>query len=132
MALVVTSDAVGAPGLAFPVPVAPMAPEPLIPVVLTPVKLITVIEEVTFWERVALTVTFVNVVGANVRQISAVPRWVLVLLTKTQGSPPPVTLLTVVLVPDEVEMVAATKANNYSFVDFVENAAVATVVLFVD
>jgi hypothetical protein len=31
--------------LAFPVPVAPMAPEPLVPVMFTPVKLMTVIEE---------------------------------------------------------------------------------------
>ena len=40
-----TSVAEGAPRLAFPVPVAPMAPEPLVPDVSTPVKLITVIDQ---------------------------------------------------------------------------------------
>ena len=34
-------------------PMAPMAPEPLVPVRSTPLKLVTVIEEATLWERVA-------------------------------------------------------------------------------
>jgi hypothetical protein len=45
--LVVIREAVGAPGLALPVPVVPIAPEPYVPVVLTPVKLMTVIEALT-------------------------------------------------------------------------------------
>ena len=53
----VTSVAVGAPGLAFPVPIAPMAPKPFVPEVSTPVKLITVIEETTRCDSVAVTVT---------------------------------------------------------------------------
>ena len=39
--LVVTREAAGAPGLAFPEPIAPMAPEPPVPLVFTPVKLST-------------------------------------------------------------------------------------------
>jgi len=45
---VVTRVAVGAPGLALPLPTAPMAPEPFVPEVLTPLKLMTVMEESTF------------------------------------------------------------------------------------
>ena len=97
---VVTSVAEGAPAVAFPVPVAPMAPEPPVPDVSTPVKLITVIDEATLWESVAVAVALFNTDGARVRQTSDVPRCTLVLRTSTQVRPPPVTLLTVVLVPD--------------------------------
>jgi hypothetical protein len=76
---VVTSDAVGAPGSAFPVPTAPIAPDPLVPEVFTPEKLITVIDEHTLWESVAVTVTLLSVVVAKARQISAVPDCTLVL-----------------------------------------------------
>ena len=51
----------------------PMAPEPLVPVVSTPVNDMTVIEAATFWESVAVTVTLVSFEVANARQISAVP-----------------------------------------------------------
>jgi hypothetical protein len=70
---VVTSLAVGAPGFLFPVPIAPMAPEPFVPEVSTPVKLITVIEETTLCDRVAVTVTALNGAAEKARQISAVP-----------------------------------------------------------
>ena len=79
LALVVTREAVGAPLLEFPVPFAPMAPDPFVPVVSTPVKLITVIEETVLRDRVAVTVTLVSGDGAKARQISAVPRCVFVL-----------------------------------------------------
>jgi hypothetical protein len=49
--------AVGAPLPEFPVPVAPIAPEPFVPEVSAPVKLITVIEEATLCESVAVTFT---------------------------------------------------------------------------
>jgi hypothetical protein len=70
---VVTSDAVGAPGFEFPLPVAPIAPEPFVPDVSTPVKLTTVMEAATLCDRFATTVTFESLAGASARQISAVP-----------------------------------------------------------
>jgi hypothetical protein len=57
---VVVRFAVGAPRLELPVPVAPMAPEPFVPEVSTPVKLITVKEETTLCERLAVTVTLLS------------------------------------------------------------------------
>jgi len=42
---VVVKLAVGAPPLLFPAPVAPIAPEPFVPEVSTPVKVITVIDD---------------------------------------------------------------------------------------
>jgi hypothetical protein len=118
----------GAPPLEFPVPVAPVEPEPFVPEVSTPVKLITVIEETVLRDRVAVTVALLSGEGAKARQISAVPNCIFVLRTNAQVSPAPAMLVTVVLVPDEGASVD-TKANNNSFPDVVENAAVATVVL---
>ena len=63
----------GAPLLALALPVAPIAPEPLVPVVSTPAKLITVNEELTLWESVAVTVTLLSAEEAKARQISEVP-----------------------------------------------------------
>ena len=54
---VVLKLAVGAPLLEFPVPVAPTAPEPFVPEVSTPVKVITVIDDATLCESVAVTFT---------------------------------------------------------------------------
>ena len=48
----VTRLAVGAPAEALPDPMAPMAPEPLVPVESTPLKLITVIEEARAVDRI--------------------------------------------------------------------------------
>ena len=69
----VTRLALGAPVDALPVPIAPTAPEPLVPVVSTPLKLIRVIEEATLWVRVAVTLTLLRVEVAKARQISEVP-----------------------------------------------------------
>ena len=57
LARVVVSAAVGAPGLALPDPVAPMAPEPPVPDESTPVKVTTVIEAVVDGDSVAVTLT---------------------------------------------------------------------------
>jgi hypothetical protein len=70
---VVVRFAVGAPPLEFPVPVAPMAPEPFVPEVSTPAKLMIVIEEMTLCERVALTVILLSAEEENARQISEPP-----------------------------------------------------------
>jgi len=97
---VVVRLAVGAPRLELEPAVAPIAPDPFVPVASTPAKLITVNEHATFWEIVAVTVTLLSSVGANARQISEVPLWTLVLRTRTQFNPPPDTLVTVVLGPE--------------------------------
>ncbi len=52
---------------------APMAPEPLVPVRSTPLKLVTVIEEATLWERVAEKVTLLRAEVAKALQISELP-----------------------------------------------------------
>ena len=124
---VVTSDTVGAPEAALAPPVAPTAPEPFVPVVLTPVKLSTVIELALERARVAVTVTLLRTAGAKARQISASPATPLARFTRTQVSPAPVTLLTV-CPPVEGES-AETNASNNSFAAVVENAVVVTVVL---
>src|SRR5712675_878201 len=81
---VVTREAVGAPPLELPVPMLPIAPDPFVPEVSAPVKLMTVREEDVLWDRVAVTVALVSSAGAKARQISAVPRWRLVRPTRTQ------------------------------------------------
>jgi hypothetical protein len=90
----------------------------------------TVKDEATLCERVAVTVTFVRTDGAKVRQISAVPRCVFVRFTRTHVSPAPATLVTVVLVP-ETGASAATNASTNSLLESVEKAAVETVALAV-
>jgi hypothetical protein len=131
LALLVSREAAGAPGFAFPEPMAPMAPEPLVPVVLTPVKLITVMEALTLCDSVAVAVVALSLAEANVRQISAVPLWVLVLLTRTQVKPPPVTPLTETLVP-LVEASAAMNARSNSLVEAVVKDGDTTVVALVE
>ena len=120
------SVAEGAPEAAFAVAIAPMAPDPLVPAVSTPVKLTTVIDDCTVCENVAVTVTLLSAVGAKARQISAVPCCVFVLCTNTQVRLAPETPLTVVVVavPFPLEI----NASNNSFVAEVENEAVARVV----
>jgi hypothetical protein len=122
----VTSVAVGAPELAFPLPTAPIAPNPFVPDVFTPVKLMTVMEEATRWVSVAVTVTFVKGEAENARQISDVPNCALVLWTRAQVNPAPVTVMTVVL-GDETPSLAM-NASNSSFPAIVEKLAVRTVV----
>jgi hypothetical protein len=106
-----------------------MAPEPFVPEVSTPVKLITVIEETTLCDSVAVTVTAFNGEAEKARQISAVPGWTLVLSTRTQVSPAPATLITVVL--DEETLSAEINASNSSLPEVVEKAGVLIVVLAV-
>ena len=69
----VTSETVGAPDEPLAPAVAPTAPDPLVPDVSTPAKLITVMDEATLWESVAVTETLLKGRDANARQISAVP-----------------------------------------------------------
>ena len=126
LARVVISEAAGAPELAWPEPMAPMAPAPLAPLVSTPVKLTTVIEEETLCDKVAVTVTLLNGVGAKARQISVSPFWVLVRATGAQTNPAPLTLFTTGLVP---RLSVATSASSSSLPAEVENAEVAGVVV---
>ena len=97
---VVTRVAVGAPEPAFALFVAPIAPDPFVPAAFTPEKLMTVIDETTLCERVAVTETLLNVDGAKARQISEEPLCALVRTTRTQVRPAPVTPVTVVFEPD--------------------------------
>ncbi len=85
--------------MALAPPMAPIAPEPFVPVVLTPEKLITVMEDATDCDNVAVTVTPASGVVAKALQISAVPLCALVRFTKVQVRLPPAMLLTVVFVP---------------------------------
>ena len=121
LAWVVSREAVGAPGFAFPVPTAPMAPEPFVPLVLTPVKLITVMEATSLCESVAVTVTALNLAAANARHTSAVPRWVFVRSTKVQVNPVVVIPVTVTFVP-LLGASVDTKARSNSFVEAVVRA----------
>jgi len=92
---VVVNEAVGAPEAALVPFVAPIAPEPPVPVVSTPLIVTTVMDAATLWERVAVTEALVRTAGAKARQISAVPSCVLVRLTSDQVRLPPVTPVTV-------------------------------------
>jgi len=126
LARVVVSVAEGAPEAAFAVAVAPIAPDPFVPVVSTPVKLTTVMDDCTDCENVAVTVTLLNTADANARQISAVPCCVFVLCTNTQVRLAPETPVTVVVVA--VPFPLAMNASNNSLAAEVENEAVARVV----
>jgi hypothetical protein len=53
--------------------VAPIAPDPFVPEVFTPLKLTTVIEENTLCDKVAVAVALLSVEAEKARQISAVP-----------------------------------------------------------
>jgi hypothetical protein len=72
---VVTKWAEGAADGLLALAIAPIAPEPSVPVVSVPVKLITVIEaDGTVLLNDADTLIFVSGEVANARHISAVPR----------------------------------------------------------
>jgi hypothetical protein len=96
---VLTSDAVGAPEAALLLPTAPIAPDPFVPEVFTPAKLMTVIDEITLCDRVPATVRPLRDAPAKARQISEDPLCPLVRWTRTHVNPPPETLFTVVFVP---------------------------------
>jgi hypothetical protein len=91
---VVTKLADGAPLAALFVAVAPIGPD-----ISAPVKLISVRDEETLCESVAVTVTFVNGFGASALQISEVPLCPFALATNVQANPPPEIPVTVVLAP---------------------------------
>src|SRR5206468_3294424 len=129
LALVVVNDAVSAP-VPLPDAVAPMAPEPFVPVASTPLKVTTVIDAAALRVRVAVAVTFVNAAGANARQISEPPRGVLVRRTRTHVNPPPP--MPVTLCPDALASSMETNASTSSFPAVVENAGDAIVVPFVE
>ena len=97
---VVTREAFGAPEEALFMPVAPMAPDPFVPGGSAPVKLITVMDEATLWDNVAVTVMLLSGKGENARQISEVPLCTFSLTTNVQVKPPPATDVTVVFAPD--------------------------------
>jgi hypothetical protein len=118
LARVVTRVALGAPDLALAPAVAPMAPEPPVPLVSVPVKVTTVMEAGTLCDSVAFTLTLDRVAEAKARQISAVPRCVLVRQTSAQVWLAPVTPVTVM--PDELAPVD-TNASSNSLVAVVEN-----------
>jgi hypothetical protein len=126
---VVTTLALGAPDDALLLAVAPIAPDPLIPDVSTPVKLTTVMEDRTALDSVAVTEMFDNGDGANARQISDVPRWAAVRTTSSQVSPPPLTLVTNASLPPARDV--ATNANSSSFAAVVENVGEAAIALLV-
>jgi hypothetical protein len=126
---VVTSDAAGAPELLLVVTTAPIAPEPLVPVVSTPMKVMTVIEEPTLWDRLAVTDTLLRGDAAKARQISEVPLWTLLLATSTQVKPAPETLVTVMF-GVETEAVEI-NASSSSLPETVENAGMVIVELAV-
>jgi regulator of RNase E activity RraA len=87
----------------------------------------TVSEETTFCDNVAVTVTALSGDVAKARQISAVPLWVFVLRTSTQVRPAPEMLETTALFAAFLRSVA-TKARNSSLPAVVENGEVAIVV----
>jgi hypothetical protein len=58
-------------------------------------------EDTTLWESVAVTDTLLSAAGAKARQISDVPLCTLVRSTSAHVSPAPLTLVTVVFVPDK-------------------------------
>jgi hypothetical protein len=126
---VVTTLALGAPEEALLLAVAPIAPDPLVPDISTPVKLTTVIDERTDRDSVAVTETFDNGAGANARQISDVPRWASVRTTSTHVKPPPLTVVTDASTPPA--RAVATNASNNSFAAVVENVGEVAIVLLV-
>jgi hypothetical protein len=116
----VVTETDGAPEDALFPFVLPIAPEPLVPVVSTPLKLTIVIDAATLCDRVAVTVAEEITPGANARQISVVPSCEFVRLTSAQLTPAPLTPVTVI--PDEFASVAINASNN-SLPDLVENPA---------
>ena len=123
-----TNVAVGAPGFALALPVAPIAPDPFVPDVSTPLKLITVIDAATLCEIVAVTVRLLRVVVAKARQISEVPFCALVRSTSCQVRPVAVTFVMVV-VPEMLSVAMSASSNSLGAV--VDTAA-AIVVAFVE
>jgi hypothetical protein len=95
--------------------------------VFTPAKLITVREELTLCDNVAVTVTPLRGAAAKARHISDVPLCPLARTTSDHVRPPPEALVTVVFVPPRKSV--AMKASNSSFAEAVENVGDVMVVL---
>ena len=108
-------------------PAAPTAPAPLVPEVFTPAKLITVKEEPTLCDRVAVTATPLRGATAKARHISDVPLCPLARTTSDHVRPPPETPFTVVFVPPRKSV--AMNASSSSLAEAVENAGDTTVAL---
>ena len=122
---VVVSEAVGAPAFALPDPVAPIAPEPLVPDGSAPVNVTTVIDPACADEIVAVTDTLLRRDAANARQISAVPTCAFVRRTSCHVRPPPA--IDDTTVPPAGESSAVTNASNSSDPPAVENVLVLSV-----
>jgi hypothetical protein len=116
---VVVKDTVGAPEAAFAEPVAPIAPEPFVPEGSTPEKLMTVSDENTLAERLAVTVTPESAADENALQTSVVPGLAFVRATNCHASPAPLTEFTVTA---PVEGPVETKASRSSLGEVVEKA----------
>jgi hypothetical protein len=114
---VVTRLTLGALETALATAVAPIPPDPFMPEGSAPMKLITVMAESTLFESAAVTDTPLSGEGANARQISEVPYCAFSRKTKSQFSPAPATLVTVV--PGVVPL-AEIKASSNSFDEAVE------------
>jgi hypothetical protein len=121
-ARVVVSVAVGPPEVEFADRVAPIAPDPFVPLASAPVKLTTVIDADTDCDSDAVTVTLLSADGANARQISDVPSCTFVRATSCQVRDPPVTPVTVI---EEAMPSVEMNASSTSFGAMVENALVA-------
>jgi hypothetical protein len=80
----------------------------------TPAKLITAMDETTFWDKLAVTVTPLRGAAAKVRQISADPLCPLALCTRVQVNPPPETLVTVVFVPLMKSVATNARINSFA------------------
>jgi hypothetical protein len=105
-------------------------------VVLTPAKLITLIEAGAASDSVALMGISVMGVAAKARQISAVPLWAEVLLTSTHGRPPPetpviITCAECIILPVATGPVAK-NARISSLLESVENPETAMALLAID
>lgn len=127
LATVVVRLAEGAPEDALALAVAPMAPDPPVPLLLAPVKVTTVIDAATLTESVAFTETLLSTEGANARHTSAVPSWVFVRRTSVQVRLAPVMPVTVVLVP-EPGLSAEMNASSSSFAAVVVKVGLVMVV----
>jgi hypothetical protein len=100
-----------------------MAPDPFVPDVSTPMKLTTVMDMSPLPE---LALTEIRLMGeaAKARQTSAVPVWLLVLLTSVHVSRFPLETPAMVELEPVAPGAAATNANSNSLLALVENTGV--------
>ena len=130
--LVVVREAVGAPLLEFPVPVAPIAPEPFVPLRIDSVKVITVIEETVLRDRVAVTIALIKGAGAKASarfRPSRVVYWFFAPRTPGQSGSSDAGYRRISARGWRIR--CTQKASKSSLLEVVEKGAVATVVLLV-